>query len=303
MKGKLLFASLVIFLIVFVSNSILMSALANAYEPLILSSVESASPGYIVTEEYGLWSCYSRVNYVNVITAWVLLILLVLAFAITLKRCAVYSAARRQSLKFSSSQSLYEALLDNRPGEAMRICAEYARSHRARIVSAGLQAWQPARGAEKLSVERSRRAMQNAAERRIEEFNRGLWMLKAIMWTAPFAALCAVLLNLVDTLECIQEAEGFLVAVIASDLVTFVEIIFFGLVVARLVFLMYLFLQSRVERLASDMEDSSWMVIDHCLKWQINQATIASSYETTSLEADNSQVEGRKPLALWLYAR
>ncbi len=228
--------------------------------------------------------------------------MLLCAVTIMLERCVTYSMARKQSLKFSGSPALYEALLDNSLGQAMRICAEYDRSHRARVVSAGLQAWQPARGAETLSVERSRRAMQNAAERQIEEFKRGLWMLKAIVWTAPLVALFGSLLNMVDAFE-MWARWGVNTILIEYYLMEELQVVFFGLTVAIPAFWIHRFLQARVERLAADMEDSSWMVMDYCLKWQIEQASIASSSETIKIEDDNLKAEGFKPQALWLYAR
>ncbi|HEX9668557.1 MAG TPA: flagellar motor protein MotA, partial [Thermoanaerobaculia bacterium] len=136
----------------------------------------------------GLWQQMTPIAQGVVV---VLLLMSVWSLYICVERWILYRRAHKQSLAFARLAT--EHLKQDRPQAVIEAADKYPHSHLARVVKAGLQAYQFESQSSPLSdvevVEAASRAVERSTLLTTSDFKRGIGGLATIATTAPFIGL------------------------------------------------------------------------------------------------------------------
>jgi biopolymer transport protein ExbB/biopolymer transport protein TolQ len=215
-----------------------------------------------------LFGLAESVSATGLVVLAILALLSVWSLGVSLERLVVLRRARRQSLAFARAVSPH--LSEGRPQTAIEAARRFPHSHVARVVSAGLAAFQQksARGLSPAEViEATGRALERTTLQATAELNRGVGTLATIATTSPFIGLFGTVIGIVHAFRDIAAnagAGGFTTVSqgIAEALLTTA----FGLVVAVPAAWMFNYLSQKVQGLSLEMENSSSELIDFFLE-------------------------------------
>ncbi|HYG64632.1 MAG TPA: MotA/TolQ/ExbB proton channel family protein [Thermoanaerobaculia bacterium] len=197
----------------------------------------------------------------------ILLLLSVWSTMVSADRLIVFARARRQSRAFARALAQDPGRPDWIRG-ALDAAARYPHSHLARVVAAGLAAFQKrsARGLPHAEViEAVNRAVDRSALRVTAEMRRGVSSLATIATTAPFIGLFGTVIGIIHAFDSIarEGAGGF--ATVSAGISEALVATALGLVVAIPAAWMFNVLTHRLERLGAEMASSSSELMDFFL--------------------------------------
>ena len=198
----------------------------------------------------------------------ILIILSVWSLYVCVERAIVFRKARKQSLLFARQAT--EHLKNDRPQAAIDVAMKYPQSHLARVVAAGLQAFQYESQTSPLSevevVEAASRAVERATLLTTSDLKRGIGSLATIATITPFIGLFGTVIGIINAFHGIAlTGSGGIGAVSAGIAEALVETAL-GLFVAIPAVWFYNFLTARLEYFNVEMDNSSSELVDYFIK-------------------------------------
>jgi len=203
-----------------------------------------------------------------------LLILSVWSLYISVERVLVFRKAQKQSLAFAKLAT--EHLKHDRPQAVIDAANKYPGSHLARVVSAGLQAFQFEVQTSPLSelevVEAASRAVERSTLLTVSDFKRGVGSLATIATTAPFIGLFGTVIGIINAFRGMAMSGSGGIGAVSAGIAEALVTTALGLFVAIPAAWMFNYFTNKLERLQVEMSNSSSELIDFFMKKQKKHA-------------------------------
>ncbi len=203
-----------------------------------------------------------------------LLILSVWSLYISVERVLVFRKAQKQSLAFAKLAT--EHLKHDRPQAVIDAASKYPGSHLARVVSAGLQAFQFEVQTSPLSelevVEAASRAVERSTLLTVSDFKRGIGHLATIATTAPFIGLFGTVIGIINAFRGMAMSGSGGIGAVSAGIAEALVTTALGLFVAIPAAWMFNYFTNKLERLQVEMSNSSSELIDFFMKKQKKNA-------------------------------
>jgi biopolymer transport protein ExbB len=200
----------------------------------------------------------------------ILICLSVWSLYVCVERLIVFRKARRQSLLFARQAT--EHLKNDRPQAAIDIAMKYPQSHLARVVSAGLQAFQFESQTSPLSeveiVEASTRAVERATLLTTSDMKRGIGSLATIATITPFIGLFGTVVGIIKAFTGMALTGSGGIGAVSAGIAEALISTAFGLGVAIPAAWMFNYFTQQLERLQIEMSNSSSELVDFFMKRQ-----------------------------------
>jgi biopolymer transport protein ExbB/biopolymer transport protein TolQ len=200
----------------------------------------------------------------------ILLIMSVWSLYVAVERWILYRRAHKQSLAFARLAT--EHLKKDEPQRVIDAAMKYPHSHLARVVVAGLQAYQNESQTSPLSdlevVEAASRAVERSTLLTTSDFKRGLGGLATIATTAPFVGLFGTVIGIIQAFRGMALTGSGGIGAVSAGIAEALVATALGLLVAIPAAWMYNYFTNRVERLQVEMSNSASELIDFFMKKQ-----------------------------------
>jgi biopolymer transport protein ExbB/biopolymer transport protein TolQ len=200
----------------------------------------------------------------------ILICLSVWSLYVCVERLIVFSKARKQSLLFARQAT--EHLKNDRPQAAIDAAMKYPQSHLARVVSAGLQAFQFESQTSPLSevevVEAATRAVERATLLTTSDMKRGIGSLATIATITPFIGLFGTVIGIINAFHGMALTGSGGIGAVSAGIAEALVATAFGLGVAIPAAWMFNYFTNVLERLQIEMSNSSSELIDFFMKRQ-----------------------------------
>jgi len=212
-----------------------------------------------------LWSQMTILNKGVIV---ILITLSVWSLYVCVERLIVFSKARKQSLLFARQAT--EHLKNDRPQAAIDAAMKYPQSHLARVVSAGLQAFQFESQTSPLSevevVEAATRAVERATLLTTSDMKRGIGSLATIATITPFIGLFGTVIGIINAFHGMALTGSGGIGAVSAGIAEALVATAFGLGVAIPAAWMFNYFTNRIEAFDVEMGNSSSELIDYFLK-------------------------------------
>jgi biopolymer transport protein ExbB/TolQ len=199
-----------------------------------------------------------------------LIILSVWSLYICVERLLLFRKAQRQSLAFA--KQVTDHLKHDRPQAAIDAATKYPQSHLARVVSAGLHAYQTESATSPLSdleiVEAANRAVERSTLLTTSDFKRGIGGLATIATTAPFIGLFGTVIGIINAFRGMAMTGSGGIGAVSAGIAEALVTTALGLFVAIPAAWMFNYFQNKLERLQVEMSNSASELIDFFMKKQ-----------------------------------
>jgi len=223
----------------------------------------------------GIWESMSLVNKGVVI---VLFLLSIWSVYVCVERWLLFRKARKQSLEFA--RLMTDHIKHDRPQAAIDASMKYPQSHLARVVAAGLQAFQYESQTSPLShveiVEAAGRAVERAALLTTSDFKRGLGGLATIATLTPFIGLFGTVIGIIRAFTGMALTGSGGIGAVSAGIAEALVSTALGLFVAILAAWMYNYFTNQLERLQVEMSNSSSELVDFFMKQRTRNAAAAA---------------------------
>ena len=200
----------------------------------------------------------------------ILIILSVWSLYVTVERLIMFRKARKQSLQFAKQAT--EHLKNDRPQAAIDAAMKYPQSHLARVVSAGLQAFQYESQTSPLSevevVEAATSAVERATLLTTSDLKRGIGSLATIATITPFIGLFGTVIGIINAFHGMALTGSGGIGAVSAGIAEALVATAFGLGVAIPAAWMFNYFTNILERLQIEMSNSSSELIDFFMKRQ-----------------------------------
>jgi biopolymer transport protein ExbB/biopolymer transport protein TolQ len=200
----------------------------------------------------------------------ILICLSVWSLYVCVERVITFRKARKQSLLFARQAT--EHLKNDRPQAAIDIAMKYPQSHLARVVSAGLQAFQFESNTSPLSeveiVEAATRAVERATLLTTSDMKRGIGSLATIATITPFIGLFGTVIGIINAFHGMAHTGSGGIGAVSAGIAEALEATAFGLAVAIPAAWMFNYFTGQLERLQIEMSNSSSELVDFFMKRQ-----------------------------------
>jgi len=200
----------------------------------------------------------------------ILLLLSVWSLYVCVERIVTFRKARKQSLLFAKQAT--EHLKNDRPQAAIDAAMKYPHSHLARVVSAGLQAFQYESQTSPLSevevVEAATRAVERATLLTTSDLKRGIGSLATIATITPFIGLFGTVIGIINAFHGIAMTGSGGLGAVSAGISEALVATAFGLGVAIPAAWMFNYFTGKLERLQLEMSNSSSELVDFFMKRQ-----------------------------------
>jgi len=200
----------------------------------------------------------------------ILIILSVWSLYVCVERAITFRKARKQSLLFAKQAT--EHLKNDRPQAAIDAAMKYPQSHLARVVAAGLQAFQYESQTSPLSevevVEAATRAVERATLLTTSDLKRGIGSLATIATITPFIGLFGTVIGIINAFHGIAMTGSGGLGAVSSGISEALVATAFGLGVAIPAAWMFNYFTGKLERLQLEMSNSSSELVDFFMKRQ-----------------------------------
>ena len=200
----------------------------------------------------------------------ILIILSVWSLYVTVERLIMFRKARKQSLQFAKQAT--EHLKNDRPQAAIDAAMKYPQSHLARVVAAGLQAFQYESQTSPLSevevVEAATRAVERATLLTTSDLKRGIGSLATIATITPFIGLFGTVIGIINAFHGMALTGSGGIGAVSAGIAEALVATAFGLGVAIPAVWMFNYFTNILERLQIEMSNSSSELIDFFMKRQ-----------------------------------
>ena len=189
---------------------------------------------------------------------------------VCVERAIMFSKARKQSLLFAKQAT--EHLKNDRPQAAIDAANKYPQSHLARVVAAGLQAFQYESQTSPLSevevVEAATRAVERATLLTTSDLKRGIGSLATIATITPLIGLFGTVIGIINAFHGIAMTGSGGLGAVSSGISEALVATAFGLGVAIPAAWMFNYFTGKLERLQLEMSNSSSELVDFFMKRQ-----------------------------------
>jgi biopolymer transport protein ExbB len=200
----------------------------------------------------------------------ILICLSVWSLYVCVERAIVFRKARRQSLLFARQAT--EHLKNDRPQAAIDAAQKYPQSHLARVVSAGLQAFQYESQTSPLTeveiVEAATRAVERATLLTTSDMKRGIGSLATIATITPFIGLFGTVIGIINAFHGMALTGSGGIGAVSAGIAEALVATAFGLGVAIPAAWMFNYFTNVLERLQIEMSNSSTELVDFFMKRQ-----------------------------------
>jgi len=214
-----------------------------------------------------LWSQMTILNKGVIV---ILICLSVWSLYVCVERLIVFRKARRQSLLFARQAT--EHLKNDRPQAAIDAAMKYPQSHLARVVSAGLQAFQFESQTSPLSevevVEAATRAVERATLLTTSDMKRGIGSLATIATITPFIGLFGTVIGIINAFHGMALTGSGGIGAVSAGIAEALVATALGLGVAIPAAWMFNYFTQQLERLQIEMSNSSSELVDFFMKRQ-----------------------------------
>ncbi|MEA2195771.1 MAG: biopolymer transport protein ExbB [Solirubrobacteraceae bacterium] len=200
----------------------------------------------------------------------ILICLSIWSLYVCVERLIVFSKARKQSLQFARQAT--EHLKNDRPQAAIDAAMKYPQSHLARVVSAGLQAFQFESQTSPLSevevVEAASRAVERATLLTTSDMKRGIGSLATIATITPFIGLFGTVIGIINAFHGMALTGSGGIGAVSAGIAEALVATAFGLGVAIPAAWMFNYFTNVLERLQIEMSNSASELVDFFMKRQ-----------------------------------
>ncbi|HEY7213559.1 MAG TPA: MotA/TolQ/ExbB proton channel family protein [Thermoanaerobaculia bacterium] len=200
----------------------------------------------------------------------ILILLSIWSLYVCVERAIVFRKARKQSLLYA--KQFTEHLKSDRPQAAIDAANKYPQSHLARVVQAGLQAFQYESQTSPLSevevVEAATRAVERATLLTTSDLKRGIGSLATIATITPFIGLFGTVIGIINAFHGIALTGSGGLGAVSAGISEALVATAFGLGVAIPAAWMFNYFTGKLERLQLEMSNASSEMIDFFMKRQ-----------------------------------
>jgi biopolymer transport protein ExbB/TolQ len=200
----------------------------------------------------------------------ILIILSIWSLYVCVERAITFRKARKQSLLYA--KQFTEHLKNDRPQAAIEAANKYPQSHLARVVQAGLQAFQYESQTSPLSevevVEAATRAVERATLLTTSDLKRGIGSLATIATITPFIGLFGTVIGIINAFHGIALTGSGGIGAVSSGIAEALVATAFGLGVAIPAAWMFNYFTNKLERLQIEMSNASSEMVDFFMKRQ-----------------------------------
>ena len=200
----------------------------------------------------------------------ILICLSIWSLYVCVERAITFRKARKQSLLYA--KQFTEHLKSDRPQAAIDAANKYPQSHLARVVQAGLQAFQYESQTSPLTqieiVEAASRAVERATLLTTSDLKRGVGSLATIATITPFIGLFGTVIGIINAFHGIAMTGSGGLGAVSSGIAEALVATAFGLGVAIPAAWMFNYFTGRLERLQLEMSNSSSELVDFFMKRQ-----------------------------------
>ena len=211
--------------------------------------------------------------HMTILNKGVVLILIILSFwslYVAIDRWLLFRKAKRQSLQFA--KLVTDHLKHDRPQQAIDAAMKFPQSHLARVVAAGLQAYQYESQTSPLSeleiVEAAGRAVERATLMTTSEFKKGISGLATIATLTPFIGLFGTVIGIINAFHGMALTGSGGIGAVSAGIAEALVATAFGLGVAIPAAALFNYFTGQLERLQIEMSNSSSELIDFFMKKQ-----------------------------------
>lgn len=183
---------------------------------------------------------------------WPILFCLIIGLMFTFERFWTLSRASINTRKFN--QKIRDSLADGGVGKAIDLCAN-TRGPIANVLHAGLL--RTGRG-----IEHVEKAIMTAGTIEMAFLERNLVWLATVISIAPMLGFLGTVSGMINAFDAIAKANDISPALVASGIAEALLTTLFGLVVAIIIQFFHNFFVSRIDKLVSDMEESTQDFVD-----------------------------------------
>ena len=213
---------------------------------------------------------WEQMTILNKIVIVILIVLSVWSLYVSVERVITFRKARRQSLLFAKQAT--EHLKNDRPQAAIDAAMKYPHSHLARVVAAGLQAFQFESQTSPLSevevVEAATRAVERATLLTTSDLKRGVGSLATIATITPFIGLFGTVIGIINAFHGMALTGSGGIGAVSAGIAEALVATAFGLGVAIPAAWMFNYFTQQLERLQIEMSNSASELVDFFMKRQ-----------------------------------
>jgi biopolymer transport protein ExbB len=200
----------------------------------------------------------------------ILICLSIWSLYVCVERAIMFRKARKQSLLYA--KQFTEHLKSDRPQAAIDAANKYPQSHLARVVQAGLQAFQYESQTSPLTetevVEAATRAVERATLLTTSDLKRGIGSLATIATITPFIGLFGTVIGIINAFHGIALTGSGGIGAVSSGIAEALVATAFGLGVAIPAAWMFNYFTGKLERLQLEMSNASSEMVDFFMKRQ-----------------------------------
>jgi len=213
---------------------------------------------------------WEQMTILNKIVIVILILLSIWSLYVSVERVITFRKARRQSLLFAKQAT--EHLKNDRPQAAIDAAMKYPHSHLARVVAAGLQAFQFESQTSPLSeveiVEAATRAVERATLLTTSDLKRGVGSLATIATITPFIGLFGTVIGIINAFHGMALTGSGGIGAVSAGIAEALVATAFGLAVAIPAAWMFNYFTQQLERLQIEMSNSASELVDFFMKRQ-----------------------------------
>ena len=220
--------------------------------------------------EMSLTAMWEQMGVIAKAVVIILILMSIYSLYVCVERLILFRRAHKQSLQFARVAT--EHLKNGRPQAAIDAAKKYPQSHLARVVAAGLQAFQFESETSPLSeeevVEAASRAVERATLMTTAEFKKGIGGLATIATTAPFIGLFGTVVGIINAFHGMAITGSGGLGAVSAGISEALVATAIGLGVAIPAAWMFNYFTNRLERLQVEMSNSSSELVDFFMKNQ-----------------------------------
>jgi biopolymer transport protein ExbB len=200
----------------------------------------------------------------------VLLVLSIWSLYVCIERLIIYRKAKKQSLEFVKLAT--DHLKHDRPQAAIDAAMKFPQSHVARVVAAGLQAFQFESQTSPLSdveiVEAASRAVERATLLTTSDLKKGVGGLATIATLTPFIGLFGTVVGIINAFHGMALTGSGGIGAVSAGIAEALVSTAFGLFVAIPAAWLFNYFTNVLERMQVEMSNSSSELVDFFMKKQ-----------------------------------
>jgi biopolymer transport protein ExbB len=200
----------------------------------------------------------------------ILLVLSIWSLYVCIERLIIYRKAKTQSLEFVKLAT--DHLKHDRPQAAIDAAMKFPQSHVARVVAAGLQAFQFESQTSPLSdveiVEAASRAVERATLLTTSDLKKGVGGLATIATLTPFIGLFGTVVGIINAFHGMAITGSGGIGAVSAGIAEALVSTAFGLFVAIPAAWLFNYFTNVLERMQVEMSNSSSELVDFFMKKQ-----------------------------------